>query len=104
MAKYYTTDLEGITRLEPSRSEQRELISELMRDGLAAGDVWLAHTASGWSLSVFPSGLVQLERPGKTLRELGPLRLPQILNLWGLLAQGELATLDREPWRIASIR
>ena len=99
MAAFYLTDRDGLTQLEPSTSAQRDVLFELMHDPVAIGDVWLAQVETGWAINVFPSGLAQLEVPGQPLREIGPLRLLDLLGLWGALAKGDLATLRAQPWR-----
>ncbi|MGF1450624.1 MAG: hypothetical protein ACFB21_00950 [Opitutales bacterium] len=104
MNGFYTTDSEGISHLAPTSQGQRELLEQLMQDPGAIGDIWLAHTESGWAINVFPSGLVQLERPGKEVRELGPLGLAKVLELWGWLAKGELQQIEAQPWRLGTPR
>lgn len=66
----------------------------------SAPDVWLTHLESGWCLSVFRSGLLQLEAdaPDEPVRELAGKDLSKALQLWIALAQDDLERLFREDW------
>ncbi len=99
MATFYTTDAEGVTRLDPSLRLQRSVVAGVLGDPEAINEVWMVHCASDWALSVFPTGLVQLERPGEAELEIGPLEIGAILELWQLLAEGHLRELALRAWR-----
>jgi len=66
----------------------------------SAPDVWLTHLDSGWTLSVFPSGLLQLEADaaGEPLRELRGADFDKALDLWTILARGDIDRVLKEPW------
>ncbi|GHB98032.1 hypothetical protein [Cerasicoccus arenae] len=66
----------------------------------SAPDVWLTHLETGWTLAVFSSGLLQLEADAtkEPLRELkGDFDIA--LELWTILAEGDIARLLKANWR-----
>ena len=97
----HTTDLDGVTHLNPSRSDYAALLRAFMADAGSAGDIWMTHLETGWSLSVYPSGLVRLRREGLSgiVREAGPMPCEAVLALWDALAAGEIDRLLGRSWR-----
>ncbi|WP_309398238.1 hypothetical protein [Cerasicoccus maritimus] len=67
----------------------------------SAPEVWLTHLETGWTLSVYPSGLIQLEADDKKqpLREMSNVELDHVLDLWEILAEGDAKRLLRANWR-----
>jgi hypothetical protein len=77
----------------------REALSELDVEDLEHPDAWLTHE-SGWTLSVFSSGLVvwdNLAEPGASQHQNGISR-DRALELWQTLSRGDIAAIEREPW------
>ena len=99
MARCYVTDADGVTYLDPDGAQQRDILREFFDDPAAIGDIWLVNTASGWGLNVFPSGLIQLERPGHPLCEAGPVTFSDVFQLWQQLGKGEIERIRSLPWR-----
>lgn len=66
----------------------------------SAPDVWLTHLESGWTLFVFPSGLLQLESDAEDepIRELDG-DFERALELWEILATGDISRLLMANWR-----
>ncbi|MEM9227078.1 MAG: hypothetical protein AAGA45_03835 [Verrucomicrobiota bacterium] len=99
---YHTTDRSGITELKPDDAKLWEILAEIDDEegDASAPEVWLTHLESGWSLSVWPGGLLTLENtlrtePERSLRDVEPER---IFALWKRLAAGEIELLLQEPW------
>jgi hypothetical protein len=89
----------------PSEARMRELLAELDQDDPEHPDVSLSHE-SGWSLSVFQSGLVvweYVEEAGEERIEprhqLG-VSTEKALDLWLKLSRAELDAIEQEPWRL----
>lgn len=100
----YLTDSEGISRLNPTQEEQARMLHDWLSDKTAFGEICLTDQATGWTLSVFPTGLVRLERgPGRELgREIGPLSAELVIYCWELLSCEQFDVLLQQPWREAT--
>lgn len=100
---YHTTDRSGITELMPDDAKLWEILTEVDdEDGDAsAPEVWLTHLESGWSLSVWPGGLLTLENTlqAEPERCLTGIDRERTFALWKRLAKGEIELLLQEPWR-----
>lgn len=97
---YLAYDRMGNSETEPSHARMSELIASLVHDDPEHPDVSLQHEG-GWSLSAFGSGLVLFEN----VEEAGEPRhmkgVPHgvILEMWRLLARGDLKALEERPWQ-----
>jgi len=80
----------------------REILRSLGDDDAddSAPDVWLTHLDSGWTIAVFPSGLLRMESDAEKepLREING-DFDRALELWQLLAAGEIERLLKVDWR-----
>lgn len=99
---YHTTDLHGITEINPPETLMRDILASLETDD--TGDhpeVWLTHLESGWCLTALPGGTLLLDNDthDDTPRRLRGLSLRQTLDLWKLLAAGHIRELLRHPWQ-----
>ncbi len=64
------------------------------------GDVSVGHLESEESLSAYRSGLLVRESMATNeTRHMANVPKSKVLDLWRALAQGDIATLDREPWK-----
>lgn len=96
---YFAYDRMGRTVSSPSPAEMSSLLASLAQPDPEHPDVSLSHE-SGWCLSVFVSGLVVLEN-AETGEGPWHMRLatPQhALHLWQLLSDGNIATIQAQPW------
>jgi hypothetical protein len=104
MNLYHTTDTEGITELNPDSNKMYKLLARLDEPGMAETehpDVSLVHDASGWSLSVFPSGVVtfeNLDHDDSAPRFMSDVSRNQALQLWLELSRGEIELVNSRPW------
>lgn len=105
--EYYTTDREGITELAPTEHRLRGLLRTVwQRDAFTeadedAPDVWLTHFHTGWTLFVYPSGLVVLENLDDedcAVRHLRKVNFDHALYLWQMLLRGDLKKLFAQNW------
>src|SRR4051794_19599831 len=83
----------------PSEERMREILAQLDAEDPEHPDAWLSHE-SGWTLSVFESGLLvweNLESSREPQHQIGVPR-EKALNLWLKLAHGEIAEIEKEPW------
>jgi hypothetical protein len=81
----------------------REILSQLEEHDPEHPDTWLTHE-SGWTLSVFESGLViwqNLERAAGPRHQVAVSR-DKALSMWLKLSRGEIAQIEQEPWRPGS--
>jgi len=103
---YHTTDREGLTEINPGEERLREILDSVDdEEGDASSpEVWLSHMESGWMISVYPGKLLRLEntlRP-EIERELKAASAEDILDLWELLATGQIDLVLRERWKARS--
>lgn len=97
---YYTTDADGITELNPPPNHFKRLLRQTIGSELSIHEVWLAHTESGWTINVFPSGLLIAENllePGRYF-EKGPVTIDEAVRLWSLLAEGKIVPILKSGW------
>ena len=104
MDLYHTTDSNGISELYPTAEKMRELLDSLDTRGAyeaAHPDVSLVHDPSGWTLSVYPSGVVTFENfddADDIPRFMSGVTRNQALKLWLELSRGEIHLVDSRPW------
>ena len=96
---FRTTNRWGATERDPPVARLRELLQSLGIDDNEHPDVALTHE-SGWCLSAFPSGLLVWENDETNSgpRHMKAVPREEVLRLWLHLAQGEIATIEAEPW------
>ena len=104
MDLYHTTDSEGISELNPTAEKMRQLLNSLdTHDAKEAEhpDVSLIHDASGWVLSVYPSGVVtfeNLDEADDMPRYMNGVTRNQALELWLTLSRGKIQQIKSRPW------
>lgn len=105
MPLFHTTDLLGISEINPDRRKLREVLAQLDdRDLLAEADhpdVSLTHDDSGWMITLYPSGIAayeNLERPDEAPRHMKNLSRQRALQLWIELSAGHLDRIAAQPW------
>lgn len=105
MGLYHTTDMYGISELNPSVARMDALIEQLDApdlDDAEHPDVALVHDASGWAITLYPSGIATLENfdhADEAPRYLSKVTRDDALLLWRALARGEIETLLQQPWQ-----
>lgn len=100
---YNTTDLYGVTELNPTEARLEVLLQQLQEaDEVEHPDVSLIHE-SGWSLSAYPNGTLlweNLEMPEtEKPRYLSAVPVEKVLEYWLCLARGQLSVLHALPWQ-----
>ena len=104
MDLYHTTDSKGISELYPTAEKMRELLDSLDAQGAYEAehpDVSLVHDPSGWTLSVYPSGVVTFENFDEAddiPRFMSGVTRNQALELWLELSRGEIHQVNSRPW------
>jgi hypothetical protein len=104
MSLYHTTDARGVSEICPPPDRLRALVRSLdkiVEDEVEHPDISLVHDGSGWSLSLFPGGVVVWENLGA--EDSGPRFLRDVprgkaAELWLKLARGEIEAVEEEPW------
>lgn len=96
---YFVRSRWDATEHTPPRLRMSQLLEELDAHDTEHPDVSLTHE-SGWSLSVYASGLVVLENAED---DEGPFHMEALsrtaaLRLWELLAEGSLDALRTDDW------
>ena len=105
MDLYHTTDMFGISELNPSVARMDALIEQLDEPSIDAAvhpDIALVHDASGWSITLYPSGIATLENfehADQAPRYLTGVTRDNALLLWRALARGEIDALLQQPWQ-----
>ncbi len=83
----------------PTVEKMREALAELDIEDIEHPDVTLIHE-SGWCLGAYPSGLLIWEHlEGNEPRHMRGVSRERMLELWQMLARGEFAAIDTEPWK-----
>jgi hypothetical protein len=85
----------------PTSERMLEILNELDAEDQEHPDCWLTHHESGWSLSAFEGGLVVFENAESDTDPRHLLDVPRAkaLEMWQTLANGDLTTVENEPWR-----
>lgn len=104
MDLFHTTDIDGISELNPTAKKMRELLDSLNQASAHEAehpDVSLIHDPSGWALSVYPSGVVTFENLDESddiPRFMSGVTRNQALTLWLELSRGEIQQVNSRPW------
>ena len=96
---FHVTHTSGLDESDPPLASLPLLLAELQAPGADHASVSLTHD-SEWCLTVFHGGDVTFEH----VEEEAPVHmqgLPEdyLLELWRLLAKGEIEELQEEPWQ-----
>jgi hypothetical protein len=90
----------GSSDKNPSLDSLSDLYDELQLDDIEHVDVTVVHDDSGWAMSAYGSGRLIFEHLGEGgERHMIPVSKDRVLELWRLLAAGDIDTLLKEPWR-----
>ena len=109
MVLYHTTDHNGISELNPSTEKMRELLDSLAKEyeeEYEHPDISLVHDPSGWSIGVYPSGIITLENLDDaegTIRYMKNVPLNQAHKLWVKLSRGDINYINNQPWLLNEI-
>lgn len=105
MDLFHTTDIDGISELNPSSKKMREILASLDDPDTESEeypDVSLVHDSSGWSLSAFPSGVVTFENlddKDRAPRYIRNVSRDEAHRMWLELSRGEIESLNGRQWR-----
>lgn len=92
--------LDGSSDENPSLDMLSNLYDELQATDPEHVDVGVVDEDSGWGMSAYQSGriiLEHLEQGGA--RHMIPVSKERVLELWRLLAAGDIEAILKEPWR-----
>ena len=97
---YHVNRRWGDSDENPSVEQMREALAELDVEDVEHPDVALIRE-SGWSLGAYPSGLLVWEdlSAGNEPRHMRGVTRKRVLELWQILARGDIAAVDAEPWK-----
>ena len=105
MDLYHTTDMDGISELNPDAARMQELIEQLDLPSIDESDhpdLALVHDASGWTLTLYPTGVVTFENfdddDDTQPRYMTEVERDKALHLWQALARGDIEALKDLPW------
>ena len=104
MHLYHTTDMDGISELNPDAARMKALISQLDLPEFEDADhpdLSLVHDPSGWTLTLYSNGVVTYENLGEDdthPRFMTSISRAKALHLWKTLARGETKDLRQLPW------
>lgn len=97
---YHVVTRWGSGEEAPNEQRMRKILAELDEHDQEHPDACLTHE-TGWSLSVYESGLVIWENidSEEVPRHQIDVSREKALELWLNLSRGEIAAIEREPWR-----
>ncbi|MDT0482897.1 hypothetical protein [Streptomyces doebereineriae] len=98
---YFMYDVMGGTVDKPDPETMRRVLDGLAEADDEHPDVSLNHE-SGWCLSAFHGGLLVWENPdddSPAPGEMHEVAHQEILRLFGLLAAGDIASVEALPWQ-----
>ncbi|KOX26603.1 MULTISPECIES: hypothetical protein [Streptomyces] len=98
---YFMYDVMGGTVDEPDSETMKRVLDGLAQADDEHPDVSLTHE-SGWSLSAFGDGLLVWENPDEDSMAPGEMRdvaREEVLRLFGLLAAGDIASVEALSWQ-----
>src|SRR5215510_15217556 len=97
---YYIESRWGGSEATPYEARMRELLAELEESDPEHPDTWLTHK-NAWPISIHETGLVVWETIDleESPRHMVNVSREKALELWLLLVQGDLATIEQEPWQ-----
>jgi len=101
---YHTTDMHGVSEINPDTGRLRELIDALdnaENSDAPHPDVSLIHDTTGWALTVYPSGVVTFENlddADELPRYLSDVTRREALTMWIELSKGRIEQVNSRPW------
>ena len=91
--------LHGTWDENPSLDALSDLYDELQYVDTEYVDVTVVHDDTGWSMSAYQSGRLIFDHLAEGgARHMIPVSKERVLELWRLLAAGDIDTLLKEPW------
>jgi hypothetical protein len=91
--------LHGSSDKDPPLDALNDLYDELQFADIEHVDVTVIHDDTGWSMSAYPSGrLIFGNLADMNDCHMIPVSRERVLELWRLLAAGDIDTLLKEPW------
>jgi ArsR family metal-binding transcriptional regulator len=104
MELYHTTDMDGISELNPTIARMDELIEqldEISYEDAEHPDLTLVHNSTAWAITLYPSGIVtfeNMEDDDESPRYMKDVSRQDALLLWRTLSRGEIAELKARTW------
>lgn len=105
MKLYHTTDTNGVSDVNPTDAKLKRLIASLDSPEIEDADypdISLVHDASGWCITLFPSGVAtfeNLEDEDTLPRYLPETSRKVAFELWKDLAAGNIQKLKANQWK-----
>ena len=102
---YHSTDNVGITIINPTKGQMRELIARLDEPEINTSeyqDISLTNLTCGWSISLFPSGIAVLEgleKEDKNPATLSSVSRNEAFKMWLDLSIGATDTILAYDWK-----
>lgn len=90
---------DGSSETAPELDSLGALFDELLSADREHGDVAVVHEESGWTISAHRDGRLVCENLSSGgERHMKGVSKDRVIDLWRLLANGEVEALLREPW------
>ena len=102
---YHSTDNVGITIINPTKLQMRELIERLDEPEIKISeypDISLTNHTCGWSISLFPSGIAvleDLEQQDKNPATLSSVSRNEAFKMWLDLSIGATDAILAHDWK-----
>ncbi|MEX0325358.1 MAG: hypothetical protein AB3N33_04645 [Puniceicoccaceae bacterium] len=97
--EFFTTDLDGVTRMVPAAAERRRILDSV-EDALEADypEVYLT-SSTGIVLGYRRGCILVWEEAGEVIRTLAGVPPDRAAEAWTFLAEGDLEALQALPWK-----
>lgn len=104
----HSTDVDGVSILNPTKEALHELLESLEDEDILNAehpDVSLTNDTRGWAISASPTGIVTLEDLNHSDAEVKFIkteRIDETMKLWTLLTEGKIEEILNQAWSTVS--
>lgn len=96
--EFFTTDLNGITLINPGESERRAVLQSVLEEPEADYPEVYLTVRDGPVIGYRPGGTLFMEEDGEIVRIIRGADLDAACRVWNLLVAGDNDALEALPW------
>ena len=102
--EYFTTDLDGVTRMAPGSLERRKILQSVQDAADADYPEVYLNTRKGIVLGYRAGGILLWEQVGLVTRTASGIDLNKATEAWTWLVEGDMSALESLPWTEVEVR